>query len=109
MVSIQKFVPPANKEKYEEFYTKDQYLEKPLDKFNCVQPFQRLVIKNQNIYPCCVSFNKNLVLGSIKNTKIWRMAFSKMKELREIRKKGEYKLDKTHETCVDLIYPPKLN
>ena len=33
----------------------------------------------------------------------------KMNELREIHKKGEYKLDKTCETCVDLIYPPKLN
>ena len=111
LISIQKFVPPTpNKEKYKEFYTSDQYLEKPLDKFNCVQPFQRLVIKNQNIYPCCVSFNKDLVLGSIKNTKIYDAWHSpKMNKLREIHKKGEYKIDKTCETCVDLIYPPKLN
>jgi MoaA/NifB/PqqE/SkfB family radical SAM enzyme len=111
LISIQKFVPPTpNKIKYREYYTSDQYLEEPLDKFHCVQPFQRLVIKNEFIYPCCVSFNKDLVLGSIKNVKIYDAWHSpKMNQLREMHKTGDYKLDKTCETCVDLIYPPKIN
>ena len=109
IISIQKFMPPTpNKEKYKEYYSSDQYHEKVLDKFNCVQPYQRLVIKNDSIYPCCVSFNKNLVLGSIKNTKIYDAWHSKkMNELREIHKRGTYKEDKTCKTCVELIYPPK--
>jgi radical SAM protein with 4Fe4S-binding SPASM domain len=109
IISIQKFVPPTlNKEKYKEYYSSDQYHEKVLDKFNCVQPFQRLVIKNQNIYPCCVSFNKDLVLGSIKNTKIYDAWHSKkMNEIREIHQKGEYQKNKTCNDCVNLIYPPK--
>ena len=106
IISIQQFVPPTpNKNKYKKYYTNDQYIEKPVDKFNCVQPFQRLVIKNQLIYPCCVTFNKDLVLGSIKNTKIYDAWHSqKMNELREIHKSGDYTKDKT---CVELIYPTK--
>ena len=109
IISIQQFMPPTpNKEKYKEYYSSDQYEEKIKDKFHCVQPFQRIVIKNQNIYPCCVSFNKDLVLGSIKNTKIHDAWHSdKMNELREIHKSGDYKKDKTCKTCVELIYPPK--
>ncbi len=109
IISIQKFVPPTpNKEKYREYYSSDQYHEKPLDKFNCVQPYQRLVIKNEFIYPCCVSFNKNLVLGSIKNTKIYDAWHSeKMNEIREIHKNGDYQKNKTCKDCVNLIYPPK--
>ena len=111
LISIQKFMPPTpNKEKYKEYYSSDQYLEAPLEKFNCVQPFQRLVIKNDYIYPCCVSFNKDLVLGSIKNTKIvdaWQS--NKMEELRQIHKEGKFKKNKTCKTCVDLIYPPAIN
>ena len=109
IISIQKFMPPTpDKKKYKEYYSSDQYHEVVLDKFNCVQPFQRLVIKNQNIYPCCVSFNKDLVLGSIKNTKIYDAWHSeKMNELREIHRTGEYTKNKTCKTRVELIYPPK--
>ena len=111
LVSIQKFMPPTtNKEKYKEYYTPDQYMEKPITKFNCVQPFQRIVLRNQYIYPCCVSFNKNLKLGSIHNTTIHKAWHSeKMKEIRAIHKKGEYFKNKTCDDCVNLIYPPKIN
>ena len=109
IISIQQFVPPTpNINKYQKFYTDDQYIESPKDKFNCVQPYQRLVIKNQLIYPCCVTFNKDLVLGSINKTKIYDAWHSpKMNELREIHKLGDYKKDKTCKTCVDLIYPTR--
>ena len=47
IVSIQRFVPPTlNKEKYKHFYSSDQFNEKPLDSFNCVQPYQRIIIRN---------------------------------------------------------------
>ena len=107
IISIQKFMPPTpNKEKYKEYYSSDQYHEKILDKFNCVQPYQRLVIKNQNIYPCCVSFNKDLVLGSIRSTRIhdaWHS--SKMNELREIHKKGTYTNSGELENLLKKIVP----
>ena len=51
------------------------------------------------IYPCCVTFNKDLVLGSINKTKIYDAYFPKMNELREIHKLGDYKRDKTCKTC----------
>lgn len=109
IVSIQRFVPPTlNKEKYKHFYSSDQFNEKPLDSFNCVQPYQRIIIRNDLIYPCCESYNKNLVLGSIKNTSIYDAWHSeKMNEIRKIHKAGEYKKNATCKKCVELIYPPK--
>jgi MoaA/NifB/PqqE/SkfB family radical SAM enzyme len=109
LVSIQKFVPPTtNKQKYKDYYTYDQFVEKKLDKFNCVQPYQRLTFRNEYMYPCCVSFNKDLNLGSIKTTSIFKAWNSeKMREIREIHKSGEYTKNKTCNDCVDLIYPTK--
>ena len=108
LVTIQKFMPPTlNKEKYKKYYTSDQYHEEPVNKFHCVQPFQRLVFRNEFMYPCCVSFNKDLKLGSIKDTTIheaWNS--SMMKDLRAIHKSGDYKKNKTCDKCVNLIYPP---
>ena len=41
LISIQKFMPPTtNKEKYKKYYATDQYNEKPIARFKCVQPFQ---------------------------------------------------------------------
>ncbi len=107
IVSVQKFMPPTqDKEKYKKYYTSDQYVKKPLDKFNCVQPFQRIVFRNEYIYPCCVSFNKDLRLGSIRDTKIYDAWHSpKMNDLREMHKKGEYYKNETCKDCVNLIYP----
>ena len=109
IVSIQKFMPPTlNKEKYKKYYTSGQYQEKPLEKFHCVQPFHRVVFRNEYIYPCCTSFNNDLRLGSIRDTKIYDAWHSpKMNEIREMHKKGEYYKNKTCKDCVDLIYPVK--
>ena len=110
-LSIQKFMPPTtNKKKYEEYYSSDQYHEKKLEEFKCVQPFQRLTFRNEYMYPCCASFNKDLNLGSIKNKSIhdaWNS--DKMNEIREIHKRGEYFKNKTCNDCVDLIYPSRTN
>ena len=109
LISIQKFMPPTkNKKKYQKYYSTDQYKEEPVNKFHCVQPFQRIVFRNEYIYPCCVSFNKDLKLGSIRNTKIYDAWHSpKMNEIRELHKKGEFYKDKTCKDCVNLIYPTK--
>ena len=64
IVTVQKFVPPTtNKEKYKKYYSSEQYYEEPVNKFHCVQPFKRLVFRNEFMYPCCVSFNKDLNLA----------------------------------------------
>ena len=111
IISVQKFVPPTtNKEKYKKYYASDQYHELPLDSFKCVQPFQRLMFRNEYMYPCCVSFNNELKLGSIKNQTIHSAWHSKkMNEIREIHKSGEYWKNKTCKDCVNLIYPPKID
>ena len=80
--------------------------EPSIDEFKCVQPFQRVVIKNDKIGPCCVSFNKNLILGSIHSTKIYDAWHSeKMNNIRQMHKEGKFYLDKTCSDCVNLIYP----
>ena len=108
MISIQTYVPPTpNIEKYSIFYASDQLESDPITEFKCVQPFQRVVIKNQSIAPCCVSFNKDLVIGKIgeKNSiyKAWHS--EKMNNIRELHKSGKFYLDKTCNDCVNLIYP----
>ena len=108
MISIQTYVPPTpNIEKYKIYYATDQLNSEPINEFKCVQPFQRVVIKNQSIAPCCVSFNKNLIIGSIgKKDSIYNAWHSdKMNKIRELHKNGEFYLDKTCNDCVNLIYP----
>ena len=59
------------------------------------------------MYPCCVSFNNDLKLGSIKKLSIHKAWHSeKMNEIRKIHKTGEYYKNKTCKDCVNLIYPP---
>ncbi len=112
IIAIQRFVPPVPNEKgeapekYKKFYSTEQIEENPIDEFKCVQPFQRVMIKNDKIGPCCVSFNKNLILGSINNTKIYDAWHSeKMNGIRKMHKEGKFYLDKTCSDCVNLIYP----
>ena len=108
MISIQTYVPPTpDYEKYKKYYSTDQLNSEPINEFKCVQPFQRVVIKNQSIAPCCVSFNKNLIIGSIgKKDAIYKAWNSdKMNKIRDLHKRGEFYLDKTCKDCVNLIYP----
>lgn len=108
MISIQTYVPPTpNIEKYKIYYSTDQLESEPISEFKCVQPFQRVVIKNQSIAPCCVSFNKDLIIGKIGGKKAIHTAWhsEKMNKIRDLHKKGEFYLDKTCKDCVNLIYP----
>ncbi len=108
LISIQKFMPPTtNVSKYEKYYSTDQYEDQPIKNFKCVQPFQRFVFRNEFMYPCCVSFNKDLCLGSVKDTTIYDAWHSeKMNEIRELHKNGRFYDNKTCKDCVNLIYPP---
>ena len=87
MVSIQTFTPPTtNVEKYEKFYASDQLIEsEPISEFKCVQPFQRVVICNETIYPCCVNFNKDLSMSKLGQDTIHSAWHSKkMNDLRNL-------------------------
>ena len=108
MVSIQTFTPPTqNLEKYKKFYATDQLMEsEPITEFKCVQPFQRVVISNQTIAPCCVNFNKDLTIGKLGVDTIHEAWHSKkMNEIRNLHKEGKFYLDKTCKDCVNLIFP----
>lgn len=107
IVSIQRYVPPTpRKQEYREFYATDQFNLEPINEFHCVQPFQRIMIRNESITPCCVSFNKDLTLGKLGEMTIHEAWHSKkMNELREMHKNGEYFKNKTCKDCVEAIYP----
>ena len=107
LVAIQRYMPPTpDIDKYKKYYSTEQLEEQPINEFQCVQPFQRVVIKNDKIGPCCVSFNKDLVLGSLKNTTIYNAWHSdKMKNIRKLHKEGKFYLNKTCKDCVKIIYP----
>ena len=109
IVTFQRFVPPLpNVEKYSKYYCSDQFVNVEPDKFNCIQPFQRIVIRNKSITPCCTTFNKNLTLGTIDKMTVREAWHSKkMNDLREIHRTGDYKSNTTCKKCVDVIYPKK--
>ena len=112
IITTQRYLPPIPDEnggvpeKYQKFYATEQLEEEPIDEFKCVQPFQRVQIKNDKITPCCISFNKDLILGSLKTTTIYKAWNSeKMNNLRNMHKEGKFYLDKTCTDCVNLYYP----
>ena len=118
LVSVQTFVPPTqNKKAYLDFYPEDQFYDEENKNFRCNQPFQRIQIRNHEMFPCCYSLvmgdkgtknYKNFVLGNINDTSIYdAWNGSKMKELRKIQIKGKFKKNPTCATCVKHTYPTK--
>ncbi len=112
IIATQRYLQPIpNKdgvapEKYKNFYSTEQLNEPGIEEFKCVQPYQRVMIKNDKITPCCVSFNKELVLGSVHSSTIYEAWHSdKMNEIRKLHKQGKYYLNKTCSDCVNLYYP----
>lgn len=107
MVTFQQFTPPNYKNDYSKFYADEVDLEKPEDKkyipekFRCPQPFQRVVIRNDNITACCNSFSNRLKLGDLKNGvyKAWNSKFAN--ELRELHRCGKYYENPTCKICVE--------
>ena len=118
LVSVQTFVPPTqNKKAYLDFYPEDQFYDEENRNFRCNQPFQRIQIRNHEMFPCCYSLvmggkgtknYKNFVLGNINDTSIYDAWNSpKMKELRKIQIEGKFKKNPTCAMCVKYTYPTK--
>jgi radical SAM protein with 4Fe4S-binding SPASM domain len=111
IVTIQTFVPPTLDDDFRQYYASDQIgTGDTLEKFNCVQPFQRVVIRNYEITPCCSNFGTRLKIGDLRHDTVYDAWNSqKMKDLRDIHRKGEYHKDPICKQCVSLIYPKSQN
>ena len=109
IVSVQIFVPPILEKDFSNYYPLDQFIEdNGLKDFRCPQPFQRVVIRNNDITPCCAMFSSKLKIGDLRKNSIYEAWNSKsMKQLREIHKNGEYFKNNICKDCVSLIYPRK--
>ena len=79
-----------------------------MDSFICVQPFDRVVIRNNDITPCCAVYSSKLKIGDLRFNSIYNAWHSKeMNELRDMHKKGEYYKNDTCKKCVNSMYPVK--
>ena len=110
MVSIQKYVPPVLEPGYEKFYSEDQKNSSTeFSGFKCVQPFQRVVIKNSEITPCCTMFSSRLKIGDTRKGAIYDAWHSEeMNELRDLHRKGEWYKNEICKQCVNLMYPESI-
>ena len=110
-VSIQTFMPPKFSKDYSyysKYYTEDQYVEKPVTSFRCVQPFQRVVIRNQSITPCCSNDGMDLSIGDLRFSSIYEAWNSSiMNNLRRLHLKNNFFDNETCRSCVSAIYPVK--
>lgn len=105
MVSFQSFTPMNYEGDFSSFFP-DNFLKNNLDKekiidFKCPQPFQRVVIKNNNITACCNTFSNQLSLGKLENG-IYNAWNSKLaNHLRELHRCGKYYENPTCKRCID--------
>ena len=100
-----------------DFYPEDQFYEKENLNFKCNQPFQRIQIRNHEMFPCCYSLvmgdkgtenYKKFVLGNINEVSIFDAWNSdKMKKMRQMQIDGKFKENPTCATCVKYTYPTK--
>ena len=108
MVSIQTYIPLNSEEYNKAYYPADQYgLTDQLEKFQCPQPFQRVVLNNRYITPCC-AYDEELVFGEIGKDTIYDVWNGKqMKEIRAQHRDHKYKDNATCKACAERIYPEK--
>ena len=105
MVTFQAFYPPNYEEDFSKFFPddlsiKEKFSEKE-ESFKCPQPFQRVVIRNDNITACCNTYSNQLTLGKLEDG-IYNALNGKLaKYLREIHKCGKYYLNSTCKKCVE--------
>ncbi len=109
MVSIQNFLPPLPDKDFSDFYPpKESYPSSNIshsDGFKCVQPFQRLVIKNRDITPCGVMYSQLLSLGKFPETSLFDAWNSpKMKTLQQIHSQGHYSKNSVCQKCVASMF-----
>ena len=106
IVTIQTYVPPISETRYLRLYPSDQFgLEDKLKNFQCPQPFQRVVLHNHNIFPCC-SLHSQLKMGDIQSGSIYEAWNSEpMKKIRLFHKNKEYYKNDACRICANLFYP----
>lgn len=107
IITVQTFVPPVLEDDFSQYYPEDQLEDsEKINGFKCPQPFQRVVIRNYDITPCCAMFSSKLKLGNVKENSIYDAWNSTaMNQLREIHRNGEYFKNEFCKKCVELIYP----
>ena len=105
MVTFQAFYPPNYEEDFSKFFPddlsiKEKFSEKE-ESLKCPQPFQRVVIRNDNITACCNTYSNQLTLGKLEDViyNAWNGKLAKY--LREIHKCGKYYLNATCKKCVE--------
>jgi MoaA/NifB/PqqE/SkfB family radical SAM enzyme len=118
IVTIQTYVPPTlNKKEHFDHYTEDQFYKEPNLTFKCNQPFNRLQIRNNEIFPCCYSLvmsdkgsksYKDFVIGDLnKDTLYEAWNGKKMRALREIHANGNLVKNSTCLNCAKFTFPTK--
>lgn len=98
---------PFGEGKFEDPSRKDKFLpstdSKIPEKYHCPEPFKRMTVRgNGDVLGCCSFYAVDLVVGNWKEqslTDIWNG--DKMKELREIQKKGEYYKNRACKACIE--------
>ncbi len=118
IVSIQTYVPPSvNKKSHFSFYTEDQFYPKQNLNFRCNQPYQRIQIRNNEIFPCCYSLvmsdkgTKNyndFLIGDLRTDTIYKAWNSKkMNKLRKLQVEGRLSENPTCLNCAKFTFPTK--
>jgi MoaA/NifB/PqqE/SkfB family radical SAM enzyme len=103
-VSIQRFTAPTPDVKWDKFFPIN-HVEEEFKDFKCPQPFQRLVIRNKDITPCCTWFSRELTLGRVGEVTLHDAWHSeKMVELRKLHRNGEWYKNETCKKCVNSIF-----
>ncbi len=103
-VSIQTFTPPTPEKKWNEFYPKKEKKEN-FNGFKCPQPFQRLVLRNRDITPCCAWYSRELSLGKVGEISLYDAWNSKeMEDLRRLHSEGKWHENPTCKKCVNSIF-----
>ncbi|MCR8539427.1 MAG: radical SAM protein [Prochlorococcus marinus CUG1439] len=114
MVTIQNFMPPTPGKDFSDFYApREAYPSANISSnegFKCVQPYQRLVIKNNDITPCCLMYSTALSLGKFPETSLYDAWNSeKMKFIQKIHSQGRYQDDPICKLCVKSMFSTSSN
>lgn len=118
IVSIQTYVPPSfNFKKHFRHYTEDQFYDKENLTFRCNQPFQRIQIRNNEIFPCCYSLvmsekgsqnYEDFIIGDLRKNTIYEAWNSKkMNDLRNLHLNYKLKENYTCLKCAKFTFPTK--
>jgi sulfatase maturation enzyme AslB (radical SAM superfamily) len=108
LVTIQNFLPPTPNLDFSCFHAPTSAFtllpsnSVNIESFKCVQPYQRLVLRNQDITPCCAMYSTSLSLGRFPETSLHQAWNSQqMRDLRHTHKNGRYSSNEVCRFCVN--------